>query len=580
MHALGRATVVLAGLSACALVGSIPAQGAWAAGHPAGGQTVRPDGAALAIFRVDVSRYPQVGLVVTAPGAAQALPGADFTVTVGHRTWHPSVRRLSRRDLELVLVPALDLGSAAMRAEQAAAARFLTGLPAGAQTAAVDPAMPGVLPGTLTGDPAPSVTQIASLVRAGPTLAAASLATALSAFTPGPRVRRTVVLVVSGNQSLSTAAAGFRRRLAASGTELYVLDAVPGGAAGYDALAAGSGGFAGRIRVPADWGAVFSSISRDLSDQYYLRFTDTGRLPGQVTVTVRTGAGMALGTADLPVSDPVAPPSAGTEPPPPGLPSDGDTPLLLLAVLLIVVGVGYGMGMLAASRRDPRPGVGRTSLPGGGQGPAGRALPRGRDDLFFVFMLPCLNEEKVIPRACDGSCRSPGTTSSSWSSTTARTTPPPRRSPASLGERVWLLSRKLPQARQGKGEALNAAIRYLSSSGHLAGREPDSVVVAVVDADGRLDPQSVGAVRPYFADPSIGAVQIGVRINNREHSRLARMQDMEFVIYTEVFQRGRRHLGSVGLGGNGQFMRLSAMRRWARRRGPAASPRTSTWACG
>jgi hypothetical protein len=37
------------------------------------------------------------------------------------------------------------------------------------------------------------------------------------------------------------------------------------------------------------------------------------------------------------------------------------------------------------------------------------------------------------------------------------------------------------------------------------------------------------------------------------------MQDMEFVIYTEVFQRGRRHLGSVGLGGNGQFMRLSAL---------------------
>jgi len=38
------------------------------------------------------------------------------------------------------------------------------------------------------------------------------------------------------------------------------------------------------------------------------------------------------------------------------------------------------------------------------------------------------------------------------------------------------------------------------------------------------------------------------------------MQDMEFVIYTEVFQRGRRHLGSVGLGGNGQFVRLSALR--------------------
>ena len=127
------------------------------------------------------------------------------------------------------------------------------------------------------------------------------------------------------------------------------------------------------------------------------------------------------------------------------------------------------------------------------------------------------------------------------------------------GDQVWLLSRKAPDARQGKGEALNAAIRFLTSSGRLAGRDPDQVIVVVVDADGRLDPHAVTAVSPYFADPMVGAVQIGVRINNRGSSRLARMQDMEFVIYTEVFQRGRRHLGSVGLGGNGQFMRLSAL---------------------
>ena len=127
-------------------------------------------------------------------------------------------------------------------------------------------------------------------------------------------------------------------------------------------------------------------------------------------------------------------------------------------------------------------------------------------------------------------------------------------------ERVWLLSRKLPNARQGKGEALNDAIAQLVSSGRLAGRDPDSVIIAVVDADGHLDPHALADVTEFFADPAVGAVQIGVRINNRDRSMLARMQDMEFVIYTEVFQRGRRHLGSVGLGGNGQFVRLSALR--------------------
>ena len=230
--------------------------------------------------------------------------------------------------------------------------------------------------------------------------------------------------------------------------------------------------------MPGDWGSVFSSIARDLSDQYYLRFTDTGRLPGQVTV--RTGAGTARGTADLPVSDPVAPPSAATEPPPPGLPSAWDTPLLLLAALLIVVGVGYGMGMLAASRRDPRPGAGRTSLPGAGQGPAGRALPRGRDDLFFVFVLPCLNEEKVILASLRRLLSISGDDfvvlvvddGSDDSTVDAVSTV--------LGERVWLLSRKLPQARQGKGEALNAATRYLTAgllTNFAGGREPNSVGV-------------------------------------------------------------------------------------------------------
>ena len=52
---------------------------------------------------------------------------------------------------------------------------------------------------------------------------------------------------------------------------------------------------------------------------------------------------------------------------------------------------------------------------------------------------------------------------------------------------------------------------------------------------------------------------MGVRINNRFGSLLARMQDMEFVIFTEVFQRGRRRVHSVGMGGNAQFVRLSAL---------------------
>ena len=131
-------------------------------------------------------------------------------------------------------------------------------------------------------------------------------------------------------------------------------------------------------------------------------------------------------------------------------------------------------------------------------------------------MMPCLNEEKVILNSLQRLMSIPGDDFGVLvidDGSDDRTVDVRLRRP---GERVWLLSRKPPQARQGKGEALNAAIRYLIGSGYLADRDPASVIVVVVDADGRLDPQSIEQVRPYFADPSIGAVQIGVRINNRE----------------------------------------------------------------
>jgi 1,2-diacylglycerol 3-beta-glucosyltransferase len=255
-----------------------------------------------------------------------------------------------------------------------------------------------------------------------------------------------------------------------------------------------------------------------------------------------------------------------------------DRPLAWLAAGLVALGVGYGLGMLGLSRRSPRyrttgpaithtaslvlPRKAGTSAPATSPGAVpvtgGPAAAQGGE--FYVFLMPCLNEELVIARSLQRLLSMPAGNfavmvidDGSDDGTAAAVT-------GVADERVWLLSRKLPNARQGKGEALNDAIAQLVSSDRLAGRNPDSVIIAVVDADGHLDPHALADVSRFFADPAVGAVQIGVRINNRDRSMLARMQDMEFVIYTEVFQRGRRHLGSVGLGGNGQFVRLSALR--------------------
>jgi 1,2-diacylglycerol 3-beta-glucosyltransferase len=181
------------------------------------------------------------------------------------------------------------------------------------------------------------------------------------------------------------------------------------------------------------------------------------------------------------------------------------------------------------------------------------------NDLMFVFLVPCLNEERVIARSLERLLAVPGNfkvmviddASEDGTADVVRQFDP---------ERVWLFQRTLPDARKGKGEALNAAYRHLCDSGVLGERTPDDVIVAVLDADGRLAPNALIEVAPFFANPTVGGVQIGVRMYNARERLLARMQDFEFVTFTEVFQRARQRIGSVGLGGNGQFNRLSALR--------------------
>jgi cellulose synthase/poly-beta-1,6-N-acetylglucosamine synthase-like glycosyltransferase len=179
-------------------------------------------------------------------------------------------------------------------------------------------------------------------------------------------------------------------------------------------------------------------------------------------------------------------------------------------------------------------------------------------ELLFVFVIPCLNEERVIGGTLDsllalGDDHVVLVVDDASDDTTGeivRSYDP---------RRVQLLRRELPAARRGKGDALNAAYRYLRSSELIAGCPREQVVISVFDADGRIAPEALTAVGSQFRDPRSGAVQIGVEMRNADTNLLARLQDMEFTVFTEIFQRARARLGSVGLGGNGQFVRLLAL---------------------
>jgi len=122
---------------------------------------------------------------------------------------------------------------------------------------------------------------------------------------------------------------------------------------------------------------------------------------------------------------------------------------------------------------------------------------------------------------------------------------------------LHVLRREPPEARQGKAAALNYA--YRASADLLGEVDRAQVVVVVIDADGRLHPDAPRYVAPHFAeDERLGGVQTLVRIYNR-HRLLTWLQDVEFSVYGFLYQAGRTPWGTAGMGGNGQFNRLSAL---------------------
>lgn len=118
-----------------------------------------------------------------------------------------------------------------------------------------------------------------------------------------------------------------------------------------------------------------------------------------------------------------------------------------------------------------------------------------------------------------------------------------------------VIERVAPNARQGKAAALNYAFGEVLEQ---FDPDPERTIVCVVDADGRIDPASPAFVAEHFLDPRVGGVQTLVRIYNRNRL-LTWCQDIEFSVYGRLFQAGRNRWGTAGMGGNGQYNRLSAL---------------------
>ncbi len=198
------------------------------------------------------------------------------------------------------------------------------------------------------------------------------------------------------------------------------------------------------------------------------------------------------------------------------------------------------------------------------QRPAPR--PTRSDSPLMVILVPARNEELVLDETMrnltsldyadyrvllmnDGSTDRTSEIAHRWESADSR---------------VMVIDRGLEIAGRGKSAVLNHGFRVVSrlvgaNDGFVGAFPCDRVLLVIVDADGQLDQHTLKTVSPYFDNDDVGQVQIGVRIGNARSNVLTRMQDMEFVGFSCLVQIARDHIGSSGLGGNGQFTRLSAL---------------------
>ncbi len=190
---------------------------------------------------------------------------------------------------------------------------------------------------------------------------------------------------------------------------------------------------------------------------------------------------------------------------------------------------------------------------------AQKSLAPDAGDLFFVLLVPALNEEHVIGStlahllAMSGDFIILVIDDASDDGTVAVVTP------FLTDRRVRLLERPRAQARRGKGDSLNAGFTAVQHLQLTQRYRPEDIVLVVFDADAQVDANFLSAITPYFRDPSTAGVQCAVRMYNARRNLLTLWQHLEFTIWDALFCQAKDRLGSATLGGNGQCVRLSAL---------------------
>ena len=111
-----------------------------------------------------------------------------------------------------------------------------------------------------------------------------------------------------------------------------------------------------------------------------------------------------------------------------------------------------------------------------------------------------------------------------------------------------IINRVPPRSGKGKGFVLNDGLEI--SKGE---------VIAVFDADAKVEPDFLKIIIPYLNDPEVKGVQARIKMYNKNENWLTAMQHVELASFGNTV-RAKDILGKAGfLGGNGQLVKREAI---------------------